>query len=346
MSQIEHAHCDHDHGAKKRDFIYLGSFVLVGLAYFLACLPGDKAFFGPVQIFSHHVFELMNSMWWGLALSILGVGLLNKIPRQMVYRYFGSNKGVGGLFKATMAGTLFDLCSHGILVLAMKIYQRGATLGQTLAFLIASPWNSFSLSLILYSLIGGNLTFLFLILSIVIAIFTGWLFDLLVERKWLPENPNALFVEAPISGPTVLSFRLSLSGFLQLLKDGFKDAKPVLKWIFFGTLLSALVSMLVTPEVFASYFGSNLKGTLLTLLAATGIEVCSEGSVPLAADLVNVAKAPGNAFIFLMAGVATDLTEILALKETTRSWKIALLLPLVTVPQIIFFGLLINWGYL
>ncbi|MBY0315451.1 MAG: hypothetical protein K2Q26_08020, partial [Bdellovibrionales bacterium] len=86
-------------------------------------------------------------------------------------------------------------------------------------------------------------------------------------------------------------------------------------------------------------------GMSLTLLAATGIEVCSEGSVPLAADLVNVAHAAGNAFIFLMAGVATDLTEILAIRETTKSWKIALLLPLVSVPQIFILGFLINWYY-
>lgn len=72
------------------------------------------------------------------------------------------------------------------------------------------------------------------------------------------------------------------------------------------------------------------------------MEVCSEGSVPLAADLVNVAKAPGNAFIFLMAGVATDLTEILLIRQTMKSWKVALALPLITVPQIVVIGVLMN----
>jgi uncharacterized membrane protein YraQ (UPF0718 family) len=54
------------------------------------------------------------------------------------------------------------------------------------------------------------------------------------------------------------------------------------------------------------------------------------------------AAAPGNAFAFLMAGVSTDYTEILVMREATKSWKIAFFLPLVTVPQIVLLGWLMN----
>ena len=43
-----------------------------------------------------------------------------------------------------------------------------------------------------------------------------------------------------------------------------------------------------------------------------------------------------------MAGVATDYTEIMSLRETTRSWKTALLLPAITVPQILVIGWILN----
>jgi len=81
------------------------------------------------------------------------------------------------------------------------------------------------------------------------------------------------------------------------------------------------------------------------LLAATVIEVCSEGSIPIASDFILRAGAPGNTFAFLMTGVATDYTEILALRETTKSWKIALFLPLVTVPQVVLIAVLMNHLY-
>jgi uncharacterized membrane protein YraQ (UPF0718 family) len=239
-----------------------------------------------------------------------------------------------------MAGTLFDLCNHGILILAAKIYERGASLGQTVAFLIASPWNSFSLTLILYALIGGDLTLYFLVMSMVIAIITGWIFDELVERKIFPTNPNA-FQGAQLASQT-FKIEWSKAYLLSILKSGFSESKMILKWIFVGTILSALVATFVPSELFKEYFGPTLKGLFATLAAATGLEVCSEGSVPLAADLVRVAKAPGNAFIFLMAGVATDFTEFMVLRQTTKSWKIAALVPVITVPQILVLGWLLN----
>jgi uncharacterized membrane protein YraQ (UPF0718 family) len=118
----------------------------------------------------------------------------------------------------------------------------------------------------------------------------------------------------------------------------------VLRWIFFGFVLTALIRGFVPDDTFQQYFGPTLAGLFLTLLATTVIEVCSEGSSPIAADLLTRANAPGNAFVFLMAGAATDYTEIMALKETTRSWKATLALPLLTTPQVILIGWLLQQG--
>ena len=96
-------------------------------------------------------------------------------------------------------------------------------------------------------------------------------------------------------------------------------------------------------ELFADWFGPTWIGVILTLVAATVIEVCSEGSSPIAADLVTRANAPGNGFAFLMAGAATDYTEIMALKETTRSWKMSLVLPMLTLPQVVVVAWMINY---
>ena len=49
----------------------------------------------------------------------------------------------------------------------------------------------------------------------------------------------------------------------------------------------------------------------------------------------------GNSFTFLMAGVATDYTEI-GLIWTNIGKKAALWLPIITVPQILILGYLFN----
>jgi uncharacterized membrane protein YraQ (UPF0718 family) len=116
----------------------------------------------------------------------------------------------------------------------------------------------------------------------------------------------------------------------------------VLRWILFGVLLAGLIRTLLDANSFQTYFGPTLMGLGLTLIAATVIEVCSEGSTPIAADILTRAHAPGNSFAFLMTGVSTDYTEIMVLRDATKSWKIALFLPLITVPQVVLLAWLIN----
>ena len=106
--------------------------------------------------------------------------------------------------------------------------------------------------------------------------------------------------------------------------------------------MASVVRVLLDTSTFETYFGPTLVGLGLTVLAATIIEVCSEGSAPLAADLVTRGGAPGNGFAFLMAGASTDYTEVMVLKDCTRSWKFALFLPLVTLPQVLLIGWLLN----
>ena len=229
----------------------------------------------------------------------------------------------------------------------MKLYERGASLGQTMAFLIASPWNSLSLTFILWSLIGFKWTISIIVFSLIIALISGYIFDRLVQKGVLPENPhkpeipedfhfwNELLSHIKTSRPTP-------SKILRFLRQGLKDSKMIIKWIFFGIILASLIRSFINPEFFAVLFGPKFIGLFATIIFATILEVCSEGSIPLAADMLTRAKAAGNTFAFLMTGVATDYTEILSLKETTRSWKIALFLPLITVPQVILIAVVLN----
>lgn len=302
---------------------------------------------GKLDAFASSIFMLMNKMWWGVALGILFVGLLSRVPREFVMKILGKSGSFSGVVRACLAGVMLDLCSHGILLVGMKLYERGASLGQVMAFLIASPWNSLSLTFIMIALMGIKWTLVFIVLSLLIAIVSGVVFERLVTSGVLPANPNHadmpedfhFFPEAKKQLSTV-EWKPKLAW--QMLRDGAHESQMVLRWVFLGVVLAALLRTFVSTEQFATFFGATLGGLGLTILAATIIEVCSEGSTPIAADLLNRAHAPGNSFAFLMTGVATDYTEIMGLRETTKSWKISLFLPLVTLPQVIAVAWAIN----
>ncbi|HCG78888.1 MAG TPA: ATPase [Oceanospirillales bacterium] len=294
----------------------------------------------------HTSYEMVNAMWWGILSAAFFVGILGRIPREAIMSVLGRGGSKRGIFRATLAGLLLDLCNHGILMVAMKLYERGASIGQVMAFLIASPWNSLTLTLILVGLIGLQWTLLFIAASLLIAWISGWIFDRLCDRGVLPANPNTVEFEDIAFWPSVKAswkeHDWRPKALLQMFWGGLKESRMVLRWVVFGVVLVALIRAFVPPESFGVWFGASMSGLLLTLLATTLIEVCSEGSSPIAADLFNRAGAPGNAFTFLMAGAATDYTEIMALKDTTRSWKIALFLPLITVPQVLAIGWIMN----
>ena len=300
-------------------------------------------------VYGHACFELLSRAWWGLTIGIVAVAVIGRLPRELVAAVLGRGGSFSGLLRAVGAGVLLDLCNHGILMVGMSLYRRGASLGQTLAFLIASPWNSLSLTLILAALIGWKWMLLFIALSMLVALVTGWLADRLVHAGTLPRNPHAVDLPHgyrvwPAVRGVMRTLKPGANNYARLAMEGLTGSKMVLRWIFFGFVLTALIRAFVPDASFQQYFGPTVAGLFLTLLATTLIEVCSEGSSPIAADLLTRAHAPGNAFVFLMAGAATDYTEIMSLRETTRSWKATLALPLLSTPQVLLIGWLLQRG--
>lgn len=332
----------------KTDYFFWTTFGITIVSYLLYLFtPPLLDVIPQLYHFCHSIYELINKMWWGLILGIFFVGILGVIPRDVIIRLLGHKKGLLSIIRATIAGVLLDLCSHGILLVSMKLYERGVRLSQVVAFLVASPWNSLSLTIILIAFIGWKWTLLYIILSMLIAVISGVIAEFLVERKALPDNPNYFEIDTSQSAIDSLKNEFRGKKFTdvinhKLMINSFVESEVIMRWLFLGVIAASLIRVFVPTEIFTAYFGPTVIGLLLTLLAATIIEVCSEGSVPIAYDLFTRAGAPGNSFLFLMAGASTDYTEIMALKETTKSWKIALFLPLVTVPQVLLISYLLN----
>ncbi len=334
-------------GRSRGDYLLWGSAVAccVGLLLHLTGFAKIKWLAG----YSHAVTGLIGQMWWGIVLGLIVVGLLERLPREIVIHALGARRGTVGIGRAILAGLLLDLCNHGILLVAMSLYRRGASLGQTIAFLVASPWNSLSLTLVLVALVGLPWTLVFLLCSALVAFGAGVTVDQLVNCGRLRENPYRCMIpegfrlwpqlKKAFAGAKLASPRNLLATMIL----GVKESRMILRWLFFGVVLAGLIQALVPTQIMRDWFGPSLVGLAFTLVAATVIEVCSEGSTPIAADLFNRANAPGNAFAFLMAGAATDYTEMMVLRETTGRWSSTLILPALTVPQVFLIGWVMNF---
>ena len=96
-----------------------------------------------------------------MLLALCSLAFYPKFLESLFYLYWGKGGSFKGILRTAGAGVLLDLCFHVILMVAIKLYERGVSAGQVIAFLLASPWDSFSLTLVLIDLIGFFWTMVF-----------------------------------------------------------------------------------------------------------------------------------------------------------------------------------------
>ena len=192
--------------------------------------------------------------------------------------------------------------------------------------------------MLLFSFFGVR-AFLIIFAAMGIALVSGVIFRLL-DKAGLIEPSQPFDDSAPVTWDRVRDFdaRASAKG---VLRGAVDLANMVLWWLFIGFLVAALIAAYVPSDLFNEWMGPTLVGLLITLAVATVIEICSEGSSPIAFEIYAQTGALGNPFVFLMAGVATDYTEI-GLLWTNIGKRTALWLPVVAVPQVVLVGWLFN----
>ncbi len=284
------------------------------------------------------MLSYLGIVWWAVLLGLVLGGIIDYfVPDGFVVRVLGKRRK-STLINAVLAGFLMSACSHGILAIAIQLYKKGASVPAVITFLLASPWANLPMTVLLFGFFGWK-AFLFVGGAMAIALVTGLVFTVLDEFG-LIEGP-AKDVEAEnVSWDRVTNFDFKRStrgvaiGFVAL-------ANMVLWWILIGILAASLIGAFVPDHWFMDYLGPDMTGMLITLLFATVLEVCSEGTSPIAFEIFNKTAALGNPFVFLMAGVATDYTEI-GLLWTNIGKRTAIWLPIVTVPQILFLAYWFN----
>ncbi len=280
--------------------------------------------------------QYLRLTWWAILLGFFLGGLIDIfVPEDLMVRFLGKRKR--NIFVAVFLGFLASACSHGILAIAISLFKKGASTAATLAFLLAAPWANLAITILLIAFFGIK-AFLIIGGALLIAIFSGLIFQFLERKGFIESNPKEKLAEEK-------RVKFHWGGIINLIKkilqSSWSLAKMVLWWILLGFFLASILGSFIPETFFHRYFGLSFFGLLATLALASIIEICSEGSAPLAFELFQKTGAFGNVFVFLMAGVATDFTEI-GIVLTNIGKKAAIALVIVTVPLILLLGFLFN----
>lgn len=302
--------------------------------------------------FYQSFLSYLKLMWLPITVGFLIGGLIDYcIPKEYIERYLSRTKKRTILY-AVMFGFLMTACCHGILAIGIELYHKGASTAAIVAFFLASPWANLPITILLFGFFGWNALFI-VFSAIFIAINTGLIFQML-ERKGLveckhcelggdkAEKHNFSIISDIKQRMNAVDFNADtiLDATKGTLQGSWRLTKMVLWWILIGMSMASLIRY-IPQHIFQQYMGPTLLGLFITLVFATIIEVCSEGTSPIAFEIYNQTGAFGNSFTFLMAGVATDFTEI-GLIWNNIGRKAALFMPLISIPQILVLAYLFN----
>ncbi|RAP31438.1 hypothetical protein DID78_01215 [Candidatus Marinamargulisbacteria bacterium SCGC AG-343-D04] len=288
--------------------------------------------------------------WFPISLGLLIGGLIEYyIPRNYIEKLLANPKK-RTLLSAALIGSLLSTCSHGILAISMQLYKKGASIPSVIVLLTASPWANFPITILLLKFFGLQ-GLLLIVISVFIAIITGLIFRELDKKHLLdhyPSNNLKSFNDFSIRHDIKKRFKaysFSISQCKIDIKGVFNGAvnlsNMVLTWFILALIMATYLGYYIPTQLFQQYLGNNLLGLFNTLLGASVIEVCSEGSSVLAFEIHKHTGALGNVLVFLLAGVATDYTEIGLLWKTIGK-KTAILLPIICIPFILLAGIALN----
>ncbi len=262
-------------------------------------------FFTYVVDYWKSVAELFIEMAPYLLLGMTIAGILYvAISKRFVARHIGGHSFLS-VVKAAVFGVPLPLCSCGVLPTSVYLKDSGASKPAVLSFLIATPQTGVDSIIATYGMLGPFFAFFKALSALVLGAIGGAVGLITGKREHTEERAN--------QDTGVDSREMSLAERAKTMVNyayvEFVDS-IALRFVI-GLLIAGLITLVIPDDFFAeTSFASGLPGMLLMIAIGTPLFVCSTSSLPIAVALVAKGFSPGAAFVFLIAGPATNAATI------------------------------------
>jgi len=233
----------------------------------------------------------------------------------------GKREGVGNILAAGL-GVITPFCSCSAVPAFIGFVAAGVPIGVTMSFLIASPLvNEIAIGLLL-TLFGWQITAIYVLSGLSIAIVAGWILGRLHVERWV--EPFVFDVKL---GGQVIDPALGLT-FGQRMQMGVEEVRTLIAkiWIYLlvGIGIGALIHGWAPTEFFATYAGAdNPVGVLVAVLVGIPLYSSAAGVMPLVVALYDKGLPMGTLLGFMMAVVALSLPEMILLRRVLKPQLLA-----------------------
>ena len=239
---------------------------------------------------------------------------------------------------AALLGTITPFCSCSSIPLFIGFVSAGLPLGVVFAFLISSPLVDLGSIVLLSSMFGFNITAIYVLLGLILAVAGGALID-----KLKMENYIADFIKQnPYLDNNILSYTKK-ERLMFAKTQTMKIVKKVYIYIFIGVGLGAFIHNYI-PENYISMVLGGDKIFAVPLAVFFGAPMYADifGVIPIAESLYLKGAGLGTVMSFMMAVTALSLPSIIMLKQVVKG-RLLFTFIAVVITGIIISGYLFNY---
>ncbi|MDP8259013.1 MAG: SO_0444 family Cu/Zn efflux transporter [Candidatus Aadella gelida] len=288
-------------------------------------------------------YFLLEKMAPYLLFGFLFAGVLHAfLNTSMIAKHLGG-RNIGSVIKASLFGIPLPLCSCSVIPSAMALRKEGASKGAVLSFLISTPTTGVDSIFATYSLLGPLFTVYRVIASFITGTIAGVLSNVIdkdEDKRDQGDVQHCKFCHEESQHSHAPGYKIK-SIFNYAFRDLLKDSG---KALIVGVIIGGMITFFLPENIISEYLGSGLRAMLIMLILGIPMYVCATASIPIAAALMLKGLAPGAAFVFLVAGPATNVVTMTVVLQTLGKRALAVYLGSIAVGSL-FLGWLLDIVY-
>ena len=241
--------------------------------------------------------------------------------------------------KASLFGIPLPLCSCGVIPAAMSLRKEGASKGAILSFLISTPTTGVDSIFATYSLLGGVFAIYRVLASFAAGVFSGILANIFDDDSAAqadPEIDECRLCRSKKEHKHTVAEKVKMAftyAFVELISD-------TGRWLLLGVLIGGVIAFFMPEKFIHDYLGSGWRAMIVMLILGIPMYVCATGSIPIAAALMMKGMNPGAAFVFLMAGPATNAVSMTVISRNIGRKALIIYLVSIALCSVMMGGLL------
>lgn len=315
------------------------------LAYTIFGLRADSRLGSAVQFF----IEDTTKIFFLLVVMIYFIALLRaSLNIEKVRDYLAKKNRFIGYFMGSIFGAITPFCSCSSIPVFLGFTSGGIPVGITMAFLLTSPLINEVAVLLLLSLVGIEITLIYILTGLVIGTLGGVFLDFIhAERLLQPFALKAYQQSSPSTDSTAENIpKLSFKQRHEFAKGELWDILiRVWKWIFIGVGLGAALHGYVPVSWIDANLGDG-QWWSVPMAVLIGIPLYSNatGVIPIMESLITKGLPIGTTMAFCMSTVAASFPEFILLKQV-MTWRLLAIIFMMLITSFTLMGWTLNAIY-